>query len=150
MNSFFKSAVLIVLLFAGTILASAQDSPDRSKIKALKVAFITERLSLSSSEAEIFWPIYNTFEEQRDALRHRQHKEVYDQIENSKAISEEQSKTLLRKYLAIEEEEEELDKEFYTKLSKAISAKKTLLLFSAEHDFRKQLIKQMRNRSKEN
>jgi hypothetical protein len=150
MNNYFKSIVLITLLYSATLSVSAQDPPDKNKIKSLKVAFITERLSLSSSEAEIFWPIYNSYEEKKEALRHRQHREVYDQVENSAALTEGQSRTLLKKYLAIEEEEEELDKEFYTRLSNAISAKKALLLFSAEHDFRKQLIKQMRNRRKEN
>jgi hypothetical protein len=138
------------MVCSATFSVAAQNSPDKNKIKALKVAFITERLSLSSSEAEKFWPIYNSFEEKREALRHRQHREVYDQIDNSAALTENQAKTLLKKYLDIEEEEEELDKEFYLNLSNAISAKKVLLLFSAEHNFRKQLIKQMGNKRKEN
>jgi hypothetical protein len=150
MTKYFKSIILIAVFCSGTIWVFAQDSHDRNKIKALKVAFITERLSLSSSEAETFWPIYNSFEEKRDALRHRQHREVYDEISKTETLTESQAKTLLKKYLSIEEEEEELDKEFYTKLSNEISARKTLLLFSAEHDFRKQLIKQMRNKRKEN
>ncbi len=50
---------------------------------------------------------------------------------------------LLKKYLAIETEEEALDSNFYKQVADAISAKKTLLLFRAEHDFRRQLIRQM-------
>lgn len=137
----------ITLLFFGTLQLAAQNPQDNSKIKSLKVAFFTERLSLSSSEAEIFWPIYNSFEEKRDNLRERQHREVYDLIDKTGNLTESQSKALLKKYLAIEEEEEELDKEFYNKLANAISARKILLLLGAEHDFRKQLIKHMRNRN---
>ncbi len=134
------------LFLMSTLLVSGQSTPDKSRIKALKIAFVTERLSLSTSEAQVFWPIYNDFEQRRDDLRDRQHKEVYDKIDNAGNLSESESKVLLQKYLDIEEEEEELDKEFYSKLAKAISARKTLLLFRAEHDFRRQLIKQMRQR----
>jgi len=138
---------LIALLLLCSLPLAAQNPPDRSKIKALKVAFLTEQLSLTSSEAEVFWPIYNSFEEKRDNLRERQHREVYDRIDQAGNLTENESKALLKKYLSIEEEEEEMDKEFYNKLANAISAKKTLLLFKAEHEFRKQLIKHMRNRN---
>jgi len=131
---------LIALLLLCSLPLAAQNPPDRSKIKALKVAFLTEQLSLTSSEAEVFWPIYNSFEEKRDNLRERQHREVYDRIDQAGNLTENES-------LSIEEEEEEMDKEFYNKLANAISAKKTLLLFKAEHEFRKQLIKHMRNRN---
>ena len=137
---------ILSLFFMSTLLLSGQSSPDKSRIKALKIAFITERLSLSSSEAEVFWPIYNDFEQRRDAMRDRQHEEIYNKIDNAGSLSESESKSLLKKYLDIEEEEEELDKEYYSKLADAVSAKKTLLLFKAEHDFRRQLIKQMRQR----
>lgn len=140
---------LLLGLMALPLLLSAQGAPDRGKIKALKIAFITERLSLTSEEAEVFWPLYNSFEDRKEALRGRQHQEVYNKIDQVSSLSEEEARQLLQKYLAIEEEEEEIDKEFYTRIAKAISAKKTLLLFSAEHDFHKRLIKQMRGRGKE-
>lgn len=138
---------LVALLLLCSLPLAAQNPPDRNKIKTLKVAFLTEQLSLTSSEAEVFWPIYNSFEEKRDNLRERQHREVYDRIDQAGNLTENESKALLKKYLSIEEEEEEMDKEFYNKLANAISAKKTLLLFKAEHEFRKQLIKHMRNRN---
>lgn len=130
------------------MLLSAQGAPDKGKIKALKIAFITERLALTSEEAEVFWPLYNSFEDRKEALRGRQHEEVYNKIDEVGSLSEAEAGQLLKKYLSIEEEEEEIDKEFYTRMAKALSAKKTLLLFSAEHDFHKRLIKQMRGRSK--
>ena len=145
MNNFYTKVILTIFLMAGMLL-SAQALPERNKIKALKIAFITERLSLSSSEAEVFWPIYNRFEEKREALRDRQRAEVFDKIGNVGNMPEAESKALLKKYLEIEEEEEEIDKEFYTKLADAISAKKTLLLFGAEHEFRKRLFREMRQR----
>ncbi|MDI1303936.1 MAG: sensor of ECF-type sigma factor, partial [bacterium] len=35
----------------------------KEQIKALKVAFLTTELKLTSNEAEKFWPVYNTFDD---------------------------------------------------------------------------------------
>ncbi len=39
------------------------------KIKALKIAFITEKLNLSEKEAQQFWPIYNSYHEDMSNLK---------------------------------------------------------------------------------
>ncbi len=54
--------MLMVPLLAVT-LSFGQNRPDKDKIKSLKIAFITERLDLSTKEAQTFWPIYNEYEE---------------------------------------------------------------------------------------
>ena len=43
--------------------------PNKEKVKALKVAHITEQLDLTAKEAQAFWPVYNTNEEANDKLR---------------------------------------------------------------------------------
>ena len=42
---------------------------DKEKIKALKVAHITEQLDLTAKEAQAFWPVYNANEEAHYKLR---------------------------------------------------------------------------------
>ncbi len=135
-----------VLLIGSMSVAFGQHRPDRDKIKTLKVAFITERLSLTSSEAQSFWPIYNKYEADRHNLRKEEWQEVWDKLSAMDNISEKEALVLLNKYLALEDEQEQLDKSFLQKLSKIITAKKTLLLMKAEEDFKKQLIKQSHQR----
>lgn len=140
MNKFMLS---IFMLF--TALSFAQEKPDWEKIKSLKVAFITEKLSLSSKEAQEFWPVYNAYEEKRDALRKREHTEIRNKIKNVERLSEKESAQLLKQHIQLEEEEEELDNEFLKEVSTVISSKKTLILLRAEEDFKRQLIKQYRH-----
>jgi 3'-phosphoadenosine 5'-phosphosulfate (PAPS) 3'-phosphatase len=128
-----------------TAISFAQHKPDWEKIKSLKVAFITEKLSLSSKEAQEFWPVYNAYEEKRDALRKKEHNQIRSKIRDAESLSEKESAQLLKQYLQLEEEEEELDKEFLKEISTVISSKKTLLLLRAEEDFKRQLIKQYRH-----
>jgi hypothetical protein len=129
-----------------TSVLFAQRKPDEDKIKSLKVAFITERLDLGPKEAQSFWPIYNEYEKNREMMREREHNQIRSKIKNSDKLTEKESDKLLRQYLIFEEEEEELDKDFIERISKVISAKKTLLLLRSEHEFKKQLLKQYRNR----
>ncbi len=145
MNKSFKMWVTALLLCSISFVF-AQHNPDRDKIKTLKVAFITERLELSSTEAQSFWPIYNKYEEDRHALRKREWKEVWDKTKELDNVSEKESGLLLNTYLEIENEQEKLDKAFLQKMSKVITAKKTLLLMRAEEDFKRQLIKQSHQR----
>mgnify|MGYP003543622097 CR=1 FL=1 len=52
-----KRIVTIAIFLLGTLTFYGQNKFDKDKIKALKVAYITEHLDLTSKEAEIFWPI---------------------------------------------------------------------------------------------
>lgn len=142
-----KLKIILVLLFiGGSTLVWGQKHKDGEKIKALKIAFLTEKLSLSSSEAESFWPLYNEYEEKRENLRKQKYHEVYQKIDGIASRTEEEAMGLLDQYLELEEKEEELDKDYFRRFAGVISARKTLLLFRAEHDFRKQLIRQYSNR----
>ncbi len=138
--------ILIVwALLLTSLQFNAQHKPDKDKIKSLKVAFITERLALSSKEAQTFWPVYNEYEEKREAMREREHTQIREKIQNSENLSENEAAELIKHYLRFEEEEEELDKNFIESISKVISAKKTLLLLRSEYEFKKQLLKQYRH-----
>lgn len=140
-----KQAILVGLLLTAT-LSFAQNRPDKEKIKSLKVAFITERLDLSSKEAQAFWPIYNEYEENREMLRQKERTQIRGKVKNANELSEKESRDLLDKYISFEDEEEALDKAFLQKVSSVISAKKTLLLIRSDHDFKRQLIKQYRSK----
>jgi len=140
-----KNILIVALLFCTTIFYG-QRKENHEKIKSLKVAFITEKLDLSSKEAQVFWPVYNDYQEKREALRQKERTEIKGEIKEANDLSEKDAKKLLEKYISFEEEEEALDKAFLEKVSKVISAKKTLLLLRAEGEFKRELIKQYRHK----
>ena len=67
-----KNNLLALLFFASfSLLAQGKKMLEKKEeIYALKVAFITNKLPLTSSEAEKFWPIYNAFEDKQFELKH--------------------------------------------------------------------------------
>ncbi len=138
--------ICVVVLLLSTSIFYGQRNQNHEKIKALKVAFITEKLDLSSKEAEAFWPIYNNYEDKREALRQKERTQIRAKIKAANELSEKEAKDLLEKYISFEDEEEELDKAFLKNINKVISAKKTLLLLRSEEEFKRQLIKQYRQK----
>ena len=138
-----KIILTLFLLISG--ISFGQQKPDWEKIKSLKVAFITEKLSLTSKEAQSFWPVYNEFEEKRDALRKKEHTEIRSKMDNLDALSESEANSLLQQHMKLEIEEEELQNSFLKEVKEVISAKKTLLLMRSEEDFKRQLIRQYRH-----
>ena len=59
-----KTLLLLSFLLTQSYFAIAQDDGDDKEtddIKAVRVAFMTDKLKLSSDEAQRFWPVYNTY-----------------------------------------------------------------------------------------
>lgn len=139
--------MMFMACFLSSLAFYGQDRPDGDKIKALKVAFLTEKLNLSSKEAQAFWPVYNEYEQDREALRRKERVQIREKIRNADALSEKEASDLLSQYSDLEKEEELLEQDFLKKMSKLISAKKTLVLLRSEEEFKRQLIRQYRQKN---
>ena len=64
-----KNYYLLIICFLSTTLIQAQRPDKRTELKALKIGYLTKQLELTSSEAEVFWPVYNEFDKKMFELR---------------------------------------------------------------------------------
>jgi len=136
--------LLVILTLLLTIQTFGQQKGNREKIKSLKVAFITDRLDLSAKEAQTFWPVYNDYEEKREALRQKERTEMRNKMRNAADLSDEEAENLFQQFMTFKEKEEKLNTAYLNEMKKVLSAKKTLLLLSSEEDFKRQLLRQYR------
>ena len=139
-----KIIIFPILALLLTVSASAQKL-DRNKLKALKIAHITEQLDLTEKEAQAFWPIYNANEEAKDKMRSSF---VEKRLENLGELSETEAKAHLNEIIKMEQAKLDLDKQYQEKLLKVLSAKKILKLMEADHSFRRKMIQEFRERHK--
>jgi hypothetical protein len=116
---------------------SVRNPQAREKIRAAHAAYITERLQLTASEAEKFWPVYREYGQKRRDLRNPFR-------DARKAGADE--KTLLDLDLKIKQQELDLEKEYSQRFEKIISPEKVVKLQQAEADFRKLLLRQIQQR----
>jgi hypothetical protein len=138
----FTALVMGLAVMAYSQKGMRQDNEQRQeRMKALRVAYITEQLSLTSDEASRFWPVYNQIEAQREQLRDE------DIIpENMDNLSEKDAEALIAKILEKRQKNLDLDKKMVNDLSKVISKEKIARLFASEHQFRRRMASHIRER----
>lgn len=141
-----RKILILFALFTVVTNFYGQRRPDRDKIKSLKVAFFTERLDLSSSEAEAFWPVYNAHEEKMNSFRRTERSEFRGKLEYLETMSDKEAENLLQNFMDMQGKKLKEQQSFVEKMKGILSAKKTILLLRTEEDFKKQLIKQYRQR----
>ena len=139
-----KTFCIALLIALTTMNGFGQDKGRKERIKTLKIAFITERLSLTEDEAEKFWPVYNKFDDAYDKLRHELRSSRKD-IDVA-GLSEDQAKTIIKSYIEKENKKAQLKENFMKDLMKILSAKKIVQLQSAEDAFNKKMFEEYRKR----
>lgn len=140
-----KTYILNVLLILFCLSAFSQSRHD--KIKALKVSFITEKLDLTSKEAQQFWPVYNAYEENTSQIKHNELRNIRRDVkENLSTLSNEEAKNLLDKLVAAENKLHTENVNLISNLRPIIPAKKIILLKAAEEDFKRKLIDEFKKR----
>ena len=147
-----KKLIFIFCLVCVSMTVSAQPQERKEmkeKIKTMKIAFITEKLDLSTSEAEKFWPIYNAFDKTQMKLRHEKLRAIKNELKGQiNTISEEVALVKLNELLAAEAELNVLKETFHLELKNIISSKKILCLKISEEEFNRQMMKRLRSRHK--
>lgn len=135
---------VLLLLFLGPILYGQEGKYE--KIKALKTAFITEKLNLTANEAEKFWPVYNSFEDQFHEIRKKERNEIFKRLRDGlDHLTDAEANELIDKNFALASSELELRKEMTAKLRAIISPKKIIILKKTEEDFKRELLDRYRN-----
>ncbi len=132
-------------LFAHPVLAQGGppfpgEGPDQERLKAIRTAFFTERLSLTPEEAATFWPVYNQYDEAREALlegRGDQKPETLSDAELEAAVLAEFERQ--EKLLA-------LNRQYLDRFKQALPARKAAMVFMLEHRFREEVVNAVRRR----
>lgn len=121
------------------------DKEEKSeRVQAAKVAYITNRLNLSTTQAQQFWPMYNEFEEARKKIRKQlRHLRIDNQVNTG---TDEQIKADIRKFFQLRQEELELEKQYAEKFLKVLTPKQVAEYYRAEREFTKMLLKRLRGR----
>lgn len=139
--------LLITVVFP--VFAQRNKNVDREKLEAARVAFITNRLSLSPQQAEKFWPLFNQHQESRDQLMG----ELRNISRKGDAeISGDQAKQLIEERYSIQKKMLEIEKAFIDKVSASLSPVQAFKLNEANRDFTRHIYRMQRrgSRSSEN
>lgn len=142
---FFLCVVLSVLVatstFAGNQEKKGKKGGWQEKVKAEKIAFLTSELDLTVAEAEVFWPVYNAMEKEKQEMMESKFKSFH---ELNKAIAEEKSEeeisSLTKKYVEINSKVKDIDNKYFDKFSDVLPASKVAKVYLSEEKFRSRQI----------
>lgn len=131
----------IVFSIAFSMPLSAQQG--NNNIESVKIAFITQKLDLTTEESKRFWPVYNAYQQELQELvtaKNDQRKHLRSRSDNNLPVDE----------LKIDSEILELRKRYRQEFNKVLPKQKAALVFSIEREFRQELIEQLQKRKQKN
>ncbi len=149
-----KKRLITLLLFilpALTYYAAKGQTPNppnnngkrSEKIDALKAAFITKQLDLTPEEAEKFWPVYNQYQKEIEALNQSRMANTNNMKPDIDNMSDADVNKMIENELAYEQQQLDIRKKYVALFEKVLSVKKVAKLFQAEKDFKLFLLHQM-------
>ncbi len=117
----------------------------RDRIESMRIAFITEKLNLSTEEAQRFWPVYNEFKADERKIKQdgKPEKSLQD-------MTEKEAEQFITERFSSQDRQLQLEKKYYARMKDVISIRKIALLYQAEIDFKKRLVEAVRNRKLDN
>lgn len=139
----FRLLTLAALLLAVAPAAQAQGGHNGQRLAQIenaKIAFITNRITLTQSEAQRFWPLYNEFAGRRRELNRNGRllrRDVAD------TMNDQQIRDNFNQFFAVRQQELNLEKDYFERFQKVISLRQVAQLFLAERDFTKEVIKRV-------
>ncbi len=151
-----KTQVMIRLLRLGITLTmlpfcllQAQTPPPpriekmRDEIEAIKIGLITRRLNLTEEEARAFWPVYNQYSEELEAIRKQRRNEMRQMMDRDKDLSEGDAEKLVDNEIALRQKELDIMKKYHSRFKQILPVKKVMMLYRAEEDFKRLLLERL-------
>ncbi len=146
-----KTFGLATLLFMVVHAVSAQPGAGRrmeDRIQALesrRIAYITSSLSLTPQEAKQFWPIYNEYLKKSEELS-LTNRAWHRPGVSAESLTEEQAAQIAENEILRMEEAARLRREYHEKFKEVLPIKKIALLYEAERNFNRTLLRETQHR----
>lgn len=138
--------ILLSLFFVSSKGFSQEFSDKNEAIAAMKVSFITRKLNLTTKEAQAFWPVYNQYEEELETLRKNHRKMVNESKDDFSQLSDADIEKMVDEQVNFRQKEIDVLKKYHPQFKKALPVKKVVLLYRAEEEFKRYLIKQIKGK----
>jgi len=146
LQTIFIRMFIFFAFIISSMVATGQDGEQRDrikdKVKAQRVAYITQELELSETEAQKFWPVYNTYLSEIEQLRSSL------DLKPRKDMSDKEAEDMMVAMLDGRSKEIEIQKKYIQKMKTAVPAKKIAMLFKVEREFKEKVISNIKERRK--
>lgn len=137
-------AILSMLAFVAASMAQPGQRGERApeKIEAFKIAFFTEKLQLTPDESKAFWPLYNQFENERDAM-----KDKFDlDGQRFELLPDKEVEAAIMQHFDMEEQMVQLRRDYVRRFMEVLPIRKVAMLQRIDNDFKRALLEEIKKR----
>ena len=143
-----SSLILVWCLASPMLQAQTQEQID--KFNEERHTYFTRELELTSQESEVFWPLYEDYHNRKMKLIEDERNTYEYAHKNLENLSTQDCQETLKKIYQIKQAQLDLERDYFeNKFSKALPANKVLKLGKVEWDFRRYLVRKLRNQNRE-
>lgn len=147
--TYFLTAAIFLFATSGILVAQSQEQIE--KFNEERKVYFTDKLELSDAEAKSFWPLYDDFQNRKMKLVEDERNTWMYAHKNAENLSDKEILETLEKAYTLKDQQLELEREYYQdKFLKALPAKKVLKLGKVEWDFRRYLLRKLREEGSDN
>lgn len=148
---FFKKFLLLTFILLISVAKAQPGKGPRMKekqedIESMKIAFITKKLSLTSEEAQVFWPIYNQYSDKLQEIRKKRRQDFKAAKENFDEMTDKEVEQAVDNEIVFRQKELDIQKEYHTKFKAVLPIKKVAKLYGAEEQFKRVLLDKLKDR----
>jgi len=141
--------LFISIIMLSQMMVYAQRTEERSaqkmeRMQAQRVAFFTNKLNLTVLEAEVFWPVYNEYNDKRQAL-----KKSNSWKGQTQELTDDEANKLLDDMLDLKEKDFAIQKEYLYKFKEVLPSQKVVRLYKLERRFKDEIIRNIEDRLKQ-
>ena len=143
-----KTYIWVCAILLALVATTAQAQPGE-KFKATRIAYITNALDLSPSEAQSFWPVYNAYKEELEDIQRQKNKIQRGVRIALETKTENELSDLSDEYISLSVTQAEVQARYHQEFKKVLPVKKVVLLYKVEQELNRKILDELRRRQEE-
>jgi hypothetical protein len=137
--------IFLLIIITFPVIRSSAQNANMEKLNNYKIGFFTKKLNLTSEEAEKFWPVYNDYQGQKNAVQMEKLKLNRNFNQNESTLTDNQLEEMGDKYVDCLVQESNLAVAFHKKLKDVLPPVKVILYYQAENQYKIQLLNELQS-----
>lgn len=147
MDLYFNTTRIMIvpaLLFVFLLTASAQPGGQMQRFKEEKIAFYNEKLDLSETEAEKFWPVQEDLHNRNMKINEDEKSLLVYYRSNYAAMSDQEINETIQKFLELQQSRVDLNRAYHDTFVEIMGEKKTMQMYALDREFRMHILRKFR------
>jgi hypothetical protein len=143
-----KKLILSTFFLALACWAVAQKGGKQEKIKEARVEFMKKKLALTPEEEKKFVPLYEKMIDEMQKLRQDYKQEGDMSNIDLTFMDDKECEKAINDFIQFREKELQLIKNYNQEFQKILPIKKVAMIYKAETEFKKKVLRELRNNRK--